>query len=233
MSNFFDWKSKLLHEAAENPGGHDAVKGLLDDPEVEVNYTFGAMGLTPFMRACRDSDAEKVRIFLESRREINYNHRDIMGRIVLHRGMSGDPVFRMLLDDPRIDVNDVSSRGASVLMSRLNNIDRVKRILATGRFTQIHAVSERGNSALSLVVASGMNVTADIIRAHIEDPVASTRRLREELGGYPEYLAGELFAIIVLLCDGYLSPPAPAGAPSPLALEMLEMPMGAFKKIKQ
>jgi len=205
MSNFFNWKSKLLHEAAENPGGHDVVKELLDDPEVDVNYTFGALGLTPFMRACRESDAEKVRMFLESRREINYNHRDVMGRTVLHRGRPGDPVFRMLLDDHRIDVNVVNSRGASVLMARLSNLDRVKRILATGRFTQIHAVSEHNNSALSLVVASGINVTADIIRAHIEDPVASTRRLREELGGYPEYLAGELFAIVVLLCDGYLA----------------------------
>ncbi len=42
------------------------------------------------------------------------------------------------------------------------------------------------------------------------DPVGTRASLRQELG-YPERDAGELFAIVVLLCDDYLSL-APTGA---------------------
>ncbi len=93
----------------------------------------------------------------------------------------------------------------------------VATTLASGRFTQIDAVGDFKKSALDVATELGKDHTANMLRDYIKCPVSTRTRLREELGGYPEHHAGELFAIVVLLCDGYLSL-APTGASSPLAL---------------
>jgi len=188
------------------------VKELLLDPTVDVNdITNCDQSRTPFFHACIISSAEMVKVFLECERTIDYNKKDTSGNAALHCAMS--KVLPLLIEDPRIDVNALDKYGWSVLVNYVlyADITSVRRILASDRFTQVNTVSEDGNTARVHAFHAGLKEHQDIIEAHIADPVASRTKLRNSFGDYPEHLAGELFAIVVLLCDDYLSL-APTGA---------------------
>jgi len=226
MSNTFPSdKTYLLHNMLALRR-LDRMRSLLLDPEVDVDYEYEEK--TPFMTAV-SLGPDVVKLFLECERPIDYNYQGKFGIsafLKVARANNNGEVMRLLLDDPRIDVNQLDMRGWSamrmVCASTEINALKVKLLLACERYA--HAMTPCKDGLNPLYFAKGERWVSpnpeiiDLLQAHIKDPVTSRASLREELGGYPEHLAGELFAIVVLLCDDYLSPLAPAGAPSPLAL---------------
>ncbi len=184
----------------------ERVKELLMDPTVDLNDTTNNDNArTPFIYACICSNVEIANALLECKKSIDYNKKDANGIPALHYATS--EVLPLLLEDPRIDVNALDSRGVSILSENIYagaSITIVMRIFAAERFTQVNAVDDEGFTALDKADNLGPPELEDMIRAHIEDPVVSRTKLRNSFGDYPEHLAGELFAIVVLLCDDYL-----------------------------
>jgi len=183
-----------------------AVEKLLRDPETDPGDEIIGDS-TPFSTACKYNKIEIVRLFLACKKPFDYNHQpqNKFSPLQYAAFWGNHETLRLLVDDPRIDVN-VLTRGKLTTLSLARDSPLcMKIILASDRFTQVHTPDKDGETVLQRAIRFGKRGIVDIIEAYIKDPVATRKQLRKELGGYPEHNAGELFAIGVLLCDGYLS----------------------------
>jgi len=205
MSVISSSKCLDLYNAASR-GNAAEVERLLSDPEVDPDGII-VCEMTPFVVACQRGSFDIVRLFLECKKPIEYNHRSRRGWSVVHCAAYWGyaDILRLLTDDPRIDLNLPNDRLDTPLHCSYWDVERTMILLSSERCTYVDAPDSFGKTPLQLAASKGYDAVASIIKDHIKDPVASRAWLREELGGYPEYYAGELFAIGVLLCDGYLS----------------------------
>ncbi len=200
-------RSLNLHDAIRK-GRHDWVKHHLTDPEVDIEYIHG--GRTPFERACYVGLPGMVQLFLDCERPINYNSQPNAGIMNCLYVTLGQPrIFRMLADDPRIDVNVIPFQGQKqnclhVVHNFFRSLETVKVLLACERFNPEGAVARDWEGRTPSELMGDQRKYAELVNAFIKDPLGVRHQLREELGGYPEFQAGELFAIVVLLCDEYL-----------------------------
>jgi len=178
----------------------EMVRDLIDDPEVNLDYFdhWNNIGYT-FHCACKTGNVEIVKLFLDCKRYIIYNRRDNDGRSGLLCAHQHTPVIRLLLDDPRMDANLKDYKGNGILDNMLDT--SIKPILACPR-----AVFSGRRIRQLLGWARGLkrHELADALEAYTEDPDAAREQFRQDLGYYPDKSAGELFAVVVLLCDGYL-----------------------------
>ena len=210
MSIYSEEKSARLRKAIfyEN---HAEIKSLLMDPEVDLEARF--RGYTPFCLVCNWSDPSIVRMFLDCERHIDYNAKTTCRESLTAIEISAEDLqmFEMLVNDPRIDVN-VGSKGRALLrhIGRYYHVlQKTKILLACERFDP-HFTAE--DCTIETVYQLSVNgpfhsVPAyregvDLIKAYVQDPAAVREQLRRELG-CPEYRAAELFATVVLACDGY------------------------------
>jgi len=175
----------------------EGVRSLLDDaqvPDKDVQLAFAS--------ACVKGNSEIVKLFLECKRNIDYNATDRNKWTVVHLPGSSD-VLKMLLADPRINVDVFTEEGNSPLDLAVmaGKLEHVKHLLASTRYTATcnKNVSEYMREKISEKAWAKID---RLLLDFEENPVSVKERLRAEL--YPEYLAGELFAIVVLLCDDYL-----------------------------
>jgi len=202
------YRSLQLHDAIDL-GLHAQVKFHLADPEVDIEYEHE--DYTPFQHACYVGDRQIVQLFLDCGRPIDYNRTTNAGTSCLSFVISRPKILRMLVEDPRFDVNAITTSKRNYLHTVcriIGHIDATKILLACGRFKPENAVSRDDNQKTPSDYLRGLPLYLEgyvaLIDAFIKDPVGIRYLLREELGGYPEFNAGELFAIVVLLCDDYL-----------------------------
>ncbi len=206
MSTLSASKCLKLYNAVELGNTADAER-LLSDPETSPGYQIRG-DLTPFTLAFYHDKVDIVRLFLACKKPFDYNHRAHNRLSVLQYAASWhrEETLRLLVDDSRFDVNILTrEKSLTALNLAIGSPQCVKIILASERFTQVNTPDEDGETVLQRAIRFDQREIVDIIKAYMEDPVTTRARLREELGGYPEYNAGELFAIIVLLCGGYFS----------------------------
>jgi len=191
MTSFSEKKSQELHDAIKKHD-HDHVKLLLSDPEVDPEIEQGNK-MTPFQNACLYGDLYTIRIFLDHGRSIDYN-KPYVGCHILSFFTSNTPRMKMLLDDPRLKVG--TNEGLfRVARHSPDPLGTTKLLLAWERLSM--------ESVLYDLKAVYIREIYDLLEAYVEDPVSVRFRFREELG-YTPGDAGQLFALVVLLCDGYL-----------------------------
>ncbi len=201
------YKSLKLHGAIRRVN-YNEVKTLLNDPEV-VECTND--DLYPFQLACHMGYQTIVRLFLDCERPINYNAHSATNIHSLYYALSHIAVFRMLVDDPRVDVNVNMDNGRNCLhlssaMKRSLEITKILLACERFRFENAVAVDREGYTPSQIHKRQNPNAeeVANLVDAFVKNPTGTRSQLRSELGGYPEFQAGELFAIVVLLCDDYL-----------------------------
>jgi len=193
----------FLHRAISKRDAKE-VQRLLDDPKVDPNYS--RLGqVSPFVFACELGRVDLIKPFLECKRYIDYNITDVYGWGPLSRAFSDPESAKLLLDDSRVDAIFVNKFGSTVLHGNPHRILSVKVLMAHDRFDASLLLSKNRSKETPLEQARLRNekVLAELYQNYIDDPVGTKAQLRSELG-YPCSLAGELFAIVVLLCDNYL-----------------------------
>ncbi len=195
-----------LHEAIRNRDYRE-VKALLADPGVDVECANGSF--SPFQTACAEGGPEIVRLFLDCGRPVDYNRGTFLHCLIISRDLE---ILKMLTGDPRVDVNMnftvIRGRNLLHLIYALPSpLERTKILLACDTLRAENAIAKDVTGVTPLQCTRNYlsdKRAADLLDAFIRDPQAVRCRLREELGDYPEFLAGELFAAVVLLCDDYL-----------------------------
>jgi len=203
MIHFFVEKNEALYDAIRNEDT-ETVQRMLDDPKVDVNCSHYA--LTPFLSACNLQHVPIIKLFLESKRDIGYKavYREKCGALFL---AFGNPMaVKLLLDDPRIDAcrGYLGNTRTTLLHSRYVYVPGIEVFMAHDRFDP--SILSMKNSAGATPCDFAKHIDprmAKLYRDYSDDPVGTKAKLRAELG-YSPYDAGELFAIVVLLCDNYL-----------------------------
>ncbi len=191
MARFCHEKTIALHLAAMS-GTCEEVRRLLTDPEVDVNHADISIpsrdceSMTPFLQAVSRAKPDIVRCFLESDRSIDFNKQFRMSFTThqdsrpLHRAMvKSDQVFRMLLDDPRIDIK------GHILFTygSMDYVREYKTLLAHNRFdTALFAVTLQGMDPIKAAEQNGSHQVAELFRAYLRDPEGMRAKLKMELG---------------------------------------------------
>ncbi len=180
-------------------GETEKVRKLISDPEVDPKE--GYFGITPFTFACERGNAEIVKLFLECERDVCPNLSDEEGKTALFYAAKYSPhLMRLLMDHKSINVDLCDYHGYSVLYRACH--EAYKPIMAAKRF-RIDKLEVR-------IMLEGMRSLrrpdlVEMFEFVLKDPAAAAEQFRHELGHYPARNAGELFATVVLLCDGYLA----------------------------
>ncbi len=180
----------------------EEVRRLLKDPCIDINCRCMSRGTTPFGFACERGNVEIVRLFLGCKRFTCHNpHRRVNTGFNAAMWMLRIDVIELLLRDSHLNVNAPygSSHLTQLIYDNSWRVGWVKLLalaLASDRLDPNTQVNERDRIDFRAANA--------LLAVYNADPIASKQKLREELGGYPEYQPGELFAIVVLLCDNYL-----------------------------
>lgn len=175
---------------------------LMADPDV---YTHKYVQTIVFAYVCQEGNADMIEALMKCNAPINYNTEHACG---IHFVVKNNNLraLRLLMDDPRIDVNTLSKDGNTVLhiaAASARALDMVKIILASGRFTSAEAKNHKDQDTMSFGFPFVPDKVVALIKEYISDPANTREKLQIELG-YPQYQAGELFAMVVLLCDEYL-----------------------------
>ncbi len=172
------------------------VRKLIDDPQVDPNFRGGQC--PPFIHACSIGNEEIIKLFLYSKRTIDYNCVNRQGNSGIHFASKRANIIPLLLEDSRIDVNALDHEGDSVLGFACDAA--MKPILACPRLiiTPYHA-----EGLLGLAKRYQQQEFIEMFEIYLKDPAAAREQFAQELG-HPQYAAGELFATVVLLCDEYL-----------------------------
>jgi len=195
-------------------GSTDMVRCALADPEVDVNgddyiipahwAPYSGEKFSPFLFACTRGDAYIIDLFLACKRDIDYNAKSRSGYGALHLAFWDPDCVELLLDDPRIDAWFM--RGlCTMLLGETYELPSIKMLMAHDRFDAsfLSRKSDVYETPLEQAERREMTEMAELYRSYADDPIGTKAKLRAELG-YSPYDAGELFAIVVLLCDKYL-----------------------------
>jgi len=201
---FCERKSQWFYTCVEL-GHNGELDECLADPEVDPDFPDANTTWTPFAEACyRGNVAAAKKLLAHTRSPIRYN--------IKHQNMTPFEwasakgyleVCKVLLDDDRIKVDTVSIWW-SVRSNNVTNFEIVRHILASAQDFNVH---EPGRSCKDLAIEHWNTDIAELLQEYEKNPKEVRTRLRREIGGYPEHRAGELFALVVLLCDDYLSLP--------------------------
>jgi len=159
--------------------------------------------------ACTKGHGEIVSLLL-AHPEVDPNKPDLQGWTAFawcfHYGKE-DATIRMLAD-PRVDVNqlDLHSRTPLWWAARDGQTKVIKLLLANSRTIDVTTRGGSGNRSTAAENArTGDHLAlADLLDAYQRDPVMVRQQLRRELG-MEETLAAEVFAVLVLLSDGFLA----------------------------
>jgi len=185
--------------------GHDAatVRKMMAEQSVRDNQLVreGA-----FIEACRCGSVEIAEILLTCGAPLCFNessNHEGMPAICFAVYARNEKVLQLLLEEPCIDVNATSNAGISILYTCIRYVEEplrlVKIILASDRFTNPQPTKKFIRAKNGKMCPE----TSKLMDSYQKDPNSVRKALREELGYLPRD-AGELFAIVVLLCDGYL-----------------------------
>jgi len=207
MTSFSPTKSLKLHTCTDPL----LAEQLLGDLEVDVNYKHESTGVNSFHNVCFHGSMGVIKAFLDCDRAIDFNlleGEDMCCAAVVHC-LQCPATLKMLADDGRIDLNVRLGGGRNVLHcsnTSLSSLECCKILLACYRLDPalVFEKDQHGRDPGEAFMLHHIVDCADLLYAYAEDPRSVRERLRHELG-YTAGDAGELFATVVLLCDGYLS----------------------------
>jgi len=202
MTHFSVEKTDALYDAI---GNEDTIKvrRLLGDPKVDVNSR--EYRLTPFLSACRGGVVRIIKLFLECDRVTDFNAVGEYKWGALIYVCANTVAVRLLLDDPRIDMRCTDISGSTILHFHPHYTPAMKVLMAHDRFdvSFFTLKDSGGRTPLESAKHRKYEALAKLFQDYLDDPIGTKAKLRTELG-YSPYDAGELFAIVVLLCDNYL-----------------------------
>jgi len=156
-------------------GDEEVVSFLLGHPAIDVNLRTRT-GATPFYMACRD------------------NHLGVM---------------RRLLQDHRVDVNmsEMDEWSPLWITCRRGHFWILQMLLASGREFNWTSPGSSGGRLLSPLQISAIHSPgncATLMRRILEDEERARYQVRLELG-WLDIMVPDLFALIIFICDGFLS----------------------------
>lgn len=169
-------------------------------------------GATPFLAACEAGHVEIVRLLMDDPR-IDVNKANVRGEspFLLACYHGGSDLVQAMVDDPRVDLNAPTTLQATPLWvaAQEGHLAVVGLLLASGRPIETEVKTVDGFNYWSEMTAKqwatflGHPEISRLLENFQEDP----RKAKEELWvqlKLQSSLASELFALVVLLCDGYL-----------------------------
>ena len=166
-----------------------------------------------YMRLCECRSPKMLRVFLDSKVYTAFENVPVLTLFYgLYRTMGTPAAFKMLVDEPCIDINAIcGDRTIFYHISYANcALQNTKVLLACERL-KLETLTKKMDDGLTSMQHMHTTLEAEtpdllhaigLTEAFVKDPVAVRGQLRCELG-YPEYAAAELFATIVLVCDEY------------------------------
>lgn len=120
-----------------------------------------------------------------------------------------DKVFRLLLDDPRVDIDFCGwDRQTPIhILAKEGSVARIARMIATGkRFDPLRKYGLHGPNAIELARSKGSSSTgqaADLLEVYLRRPDNTRHETRIRLG-HPEDCTAAIFALVIFFCDGLL-----------------------------
>jgi len=143
---------------------------------------------------------------------VDLNEPNHVGQTLAHYAVQAgrEGILRRLLRHPRVDFSRQTTSGRTALMyaAFIGNEASVRTLLASGR--DLGDLAWFGNRADDVQFGYQDDVSrgiTDLLRQFDEDPIVTRHMLRllpNLIRNWPEAAAAELFALVVLLCDGYL-----------------------------
>jgi len=221
-------------------GHKEVVVLLLNDPRIDAN-TFAKNGCTPFFIACHHGQKEVVSLLLaDSRIDVNKPRDTQASPFFMACQEDHKEVVSLLLNDPRIKINELNHTGTTPLWmaSQNGHLGTVQLVLTSEREvdtkTKTIAGSARWNNKTAAEIArlQGTRITfqneseeeytrkkrccpliASLIDSFDLDP-ATTRQYLRELPELRDPFIGDLFALVIFICDGLLVVGAESSASS-------------------
>jgi ankyrin repeat protein len=170
--------------------------------------------------ACRYGHDDIMRILLRECPDIDVNRRSFYDvtplQLACHHGKV--QVVKLLLKDPRVDVNRGGSDGCGPLWFACFALQRevVKWMIMSGREIDWEKKGEHWDvtyKPAEIAIEEKDAGTAALIRRFLEDPVRTRHQVGVDLA-VPEYLAAELFSLVVFFSDDYVTLASPQAASS-------------------
>lgn len=187
-------------------------KYLQDFPDLDVNSDGRYYGGTALYRCCSRGHANVLRLLLAHPR-VDVNVYDGYGTTALMTACDhgASEIVGLLLVDPRLDVKRVDNGMRTALWHAAykGQVDVVKRLLACERDVGVHCLGWNQNircniSARGVSQSRGHFRVASLLHCFETQPAVMRLSLQIELG-LPGASAAFLFAVIVFICDGFLS----------------------------
>ena len=184
---------------------------LAEDPCLDLNHK-DQSGETALSLAFVHGRGDVVLLLLRDP-SLDVSVSNVVGHTVAHFSVQKDrePLLRLLINDARVDFSCRTKAGRNVLRYAAfsGNLLAVRCLLASGRdlghiwwwpddFVYNIADSDREDIARHV---------PELLSQFMDDPVIARHMLRVQpglAGDWPEAVAAELYALTVLLCDGYL-----------------------------
>ena len=169
-------------------------------------------GATPFLAACEAGHLEIVKKLMDDSR-IDVNRGNVRGETpFLLACYHGDrQLVQAMVDDPRVDLNAPTTLQATPLWvaAQEGHLNIVGTLLASGRHIDTEVKTVDGLNTWSEMTAKqwATFLGHPEISRLLEDFQENPRKTREELWtrlGLRPSLSADLFAMVVLLCDGHI-----------------------------
>jgi len=182
-------------------GNYKMVQRLLKNQDMNINWgNPDEYGPTALHKACVQGHTE-VAILLLADRRIDVNKKDAFGwaPFALACANNRADIVSMMLEDNRVDINLGNRMDQTPLWiaTYWGNLEIVKRLLATDRKINDFTASRR------IAREKEISNVLELIREYDKDVKKVKERLKGELR-LGKYFVAELFALIVMYCDGYL-----------------------------
>jgi hypothetical protein len=187
----------------------EAVKSLLtENPSLDINWK-NEDAITALHVACNNGHDAVVSL-LVAHPKINLNQQDNGGSTPFLRACTTGRVscVCVLLRDGRTDINLADENQCSPLWyaSCFGRLDVVKWIIASGRAVDLILKGEwvgKEYTPLEIAKENFEHDVAALLERFQADPAATRQAVRQELGWH-DCASGDLYALVVFLCDGLL-----------------------------
>jgi len=200
---------------------------IASNPGLDVNRKENAARQTVLHEAADRNKAKMVKFLLQLP-GINVNPLDYYSNTPFNLACGGGAidVVKVMLEDPRVDVNLGNSRGTTGLCfaAHQGNIPLLQILTASGRDLSFGVEGSRDSDPFFLAKTSDEMANEEDRRRVVgllerlkRNPEETAREVRRELGWWiGQTAAAEIFALVVFVSDDLLAvtpPPPPPAAP--------------------
>ena len=194
-----------LREAACDGKEEDMRKILKKHPDIDVNAKYQG-GWAPLHIACLNGH-DKIVSLLLAHPHIRVNDKTAEGFtpfLVTCRTRRSSSCARVLLKDPRVEVNEPRDDGSTPLYEAIfwGSIEIIKWWVGSGREMDLGKPWNEKTDAIKRARKSGRTELASLLERFQENPIQTRNVIRKELGWFGE--EAKIFALIIFLSDGLL-----------------------------